>query len=240
MLINIENLKEFLKKATMNYYIENVRVSFDVEKDVVWTRMRSYTNHAATIIKIKNNIFKDVKEDIEMNFSSTKGELRPFLDLIDEEEVDFKLFDNKVILGNKLKLHFDDPMSISFLESEGPLKSLEYFINMPLKEDFFDKFNKIKKIGNRFNKVYFTIKDSILYIEATDKLNLYSNGISFEISKVDYADTFFCFDFISIKNFFDVVDENFTLKLAGVDEGGLLQAGNEDDSESYFLMSLID
>jgi hypothetical protein len=35
MNVNIENLKEVLKKATLNYKIDNVQLNYDEENDVV-------------------------------------------------------------------------------------------------------------------------------------------------------------------------------------------------------------
>ena len=99
MLINVENFKDFLKKATLNYYIDSVQVNYWKEGDVLKSSMVSKCSDVATILNIPNNIFKEANQDIELNFCAPKNDLKPFLDLIDSDEVKFKLHEKKIVLN---------------------------------------------------------------------------------------------------------------------------------------------
>jgi len=243
MLMNVEQFKNFVNKATLNYYIDSVQLNYDPDKDVIWSKMISASSEAATILSIPNNIFSDIKEDIQLNFCNPKTELKPFIELIDDEEVMLKLHKNKVVVNNNLKLHFDDPSVISVFNSDGPLDDIEYFTEITINNNFINNFKKIKKIGNRFGKVYFTVSDNVLYIETMDKNNSFSNGISFEIGNVDYKDLSMCFNYNILVNLFNVLGDEyneFTLKLAYIEEkeGGMIYVCR-GDQERYFLMSMV-
>ncbi|MFW6377419.1 MAG: hypothetical protein ACOCZ5_02285 [bacterium] len=202
--------------------------------------MIAASSEVATILNVPNNIFVDVKDDVQLNFCNPKTELKPFVELIDDEEVTLKIHKNKVILDNNVKLHFDDPSVVSVFNSDGPQDNIEYFVSFDINDEFINKFNKIKKIGNRFGKIYLTVKDKVLYIETMDKTNTYSNGISFDICETDNNDLTMCFDYQIFVHMMNVIDKNFKMKLSYIEEkeGGMIYTFN--DEEKYFLMSKVE
>lgn len=202
--------------------------------------MKTSTSNAAVILNMENDVFIDPKDDITLNFSAPKTEIRPFIELIDEEQVSISLHKNRMLINNQLKIHFDDPSVISTLESDGPLNNIEYFIDIDMDDEFFNKFKKIKKIGNRFGKIYITVSKNELYIETTDKTNAFSNGMNFKICDIENEDLSLCFDYVPFSNMMSVIDFGFKAKLASVDDGGLIYMKKEDGSENYFLMSFTE
>lgn len=243
MKVNVNEFRNFVQKATLNYTIDSININYDKENDKVWSKMISTTSDAVSILNVGNSIFTNVKDDVELNFCNPKTELKPYLDLIDDEEVEFKLHKNKIVLDKKVKIHFDDPSVVSTFGGNAPSDNIEYFVTLNVDEQFFNEFKKIKKIGNRFGKVYFTVTDNKLYLETMDKTNTYSNGISFELCDVDTNDLSMCFDYNLFCNLMNVVDdENFKIKLTYMEEreGGMVYLYNLDESEQYFLMSKIE
>jgi hypothetical protein len=113
---------------------------------------------------------------------------------------------------------------------------------MNIDDDFMESFNKIKKIGSKFGKIYFGVSDNQLYIETSDKQNRFSNGLKIELSDVVHDDLSMCFDFKNMTNVISILDGVFTCKFAYVAEQelGMLFIGNEDGSEKYYLMSRRD
>lgn len=240
MLVNIENFKNFVHKSTISYYIDSIQINYDKENNKVWSNMVSMFSDCVTILNIDNNIFDGVNENIELNFCNPKSELKPYLQLIDDEEVDFKLFKNKIVLDNRIKIHFDDPSVVSTFVSKMPLDNIEYFVTLNIDEEFFNNFRKIKKIGNRFGKIYFSVLQNKLFLETTDKTNTYSNGVSLYLCEVDSNDLTMCFNYNLFCNLINVIDdESFKMKLTYIEEkeGGMIYMYNINESEKYFLMT---
>jgi hypothetical protein len=199
--------------------------------------MIAASSEAATILNVPNNIFVDVKDEVQLNFCNPKTELKPFIELIDDEEVTLKIHKNKIVLDNSVKLHFDDPSVISVFNSDGPQDNIEFFVQFNINDEFINKFIKIKKVGNRFGKIYLTVKDKVLYIETMDKTITYSNGISFDICDTDMHDLTMCFGYQTFVHMMNVINQSFDMKLAYIEEkeGGMIYTFN--DEENYFLMS---
>jgi len=77
-----------------------------------------------------------------------------------------------------------------------------------------------------------------------DKTNAYSNGISFDICKVEQSDITFCFDYNNFVNMVVCMNgdyESFKMKIAYIEEseGGLVYV-LKGDEEKYFLMSKVE
>lgn len=203
--------------------------------------MKSAGNNAAVDLCIDNDTFFDIEDDLSFNFLTPKSDLKPFLELIENDVVDFYVSKNKMVINNQLKVHFDDPSVITTLDGDLKMESLDYFAEFELNNDFFQKFNKIKKVANKFGHIYITVENEKLYIETTDKMNEYSSGLKFELCSVEYDDIFLSFPHNAFGDMIEVVYEGFIANLAIVKEqGGLIYLRNEDDSERYFLMSEID
>ena len=97
MKVNVENFKNVLKKATLNNSIDTVQLLIGPQK--IKSKMISGDNTCITILDIDNNVV-DIKEELEFNFSEPSQQLLPYLNLIDEDEVEIIVKNEKIILKN--------------------------------------------------------------------------------------------------------------------------------------------
>lgn len=247
MKINIKNLTDFIKKSTLNHTIDSIQITFN-EKTAI-AKMVTPARNAVTILNVENNILWDIpkKDVVVFNFSEPNTNLIPFLNLIEDEFVDVKVSDNKITLkqGNlKSNIHFCSSIAVSTFDADGPKQNLEYFYTFELSDDFVKDFQKIKKIGNRFGKVYFTVEDNKFYIETGDKTSSAENNLRFELADVKCDDLTLLFDYKNVVNLFSVIDSNseYKISFSYVKEQklGMLFLERNDSSEKYYLMSVIE
>lgn len=246
MIINTSKFKEFLKKATINYCIDSIQLN--LTKDKVKSKMITSASDAISILDVPNEILPEMRstDTIVMNFSEPSTSIVPFLNLIDDnEESSLDMKDEKIVLvqgKQKSNIFFCAPQVVNTFEADEPRADINYFYEMNIDDDFMESFNKIKKIGSKFGKIYFGVSDNQLYIETSDKQNRFSNGLKIELSDVVHDDLSMCFDFKNMTNVISILDGVFTCKFAYVAEQelGMLFIGNEDGSEKYYLMSRRD
>lgn len=249
MIINTSELKDFLKKATLNFSIESVQLN--LKKDTVTSRMISSASDAMSILNLPNNILPQMKETdiLVMNFSEPNTNLIPYLNLIDDDiDTEVKIFDEKITLvqgKQKSNIFFCAPQVVSVFASDNVRSDVEYFHSITLDDDFVESFAKIKKIGAKFSKVYFGVENNVLYIETSDKQNRFSNGLRLDLCDVDYDNMSMCFDFKNVSNLMSVLGDRyneFTCNFAYVAEQelGMISVNNEDKSELFFIMSRRD
>jgi hypothetical protein len=172
----------------------------------------------------------------------------PFLNLIDEEEANIRVHQEKITLSvgrQRSNIFFCSPRVVSVFSAGGPLESVNYFLEMPVDDYFIDCFKKIKKVGTRFGRVYFNVEDNMLSIESTDKRSSVSNTLKFDLVEADFNDMTICFDFSNFSKLMSIVSndyENFVFKISYLEdrELGMVFMRKTDDSENYFLMSKVD
>jgi hypothetical protein len=246
MIVNTSELKTFLKKATLNYIINNVQIK--LSKDKAISKMISSSSDAISLLNLPNLILPEMKstDSLVMNFDEPNTNLVPFLNLInDNEETTIQIKDEKITLiqgKQKSNIFFCAPQVVSIFEAEAPRADISYFHQMEIDDDFYESFSSIKKIGSKFNKIYFGVSDNMLYIETSDKQNRFSNGLRIDLCEVDYQDMSMCFDFKNVVNVMSVLSDDFTANFAYVPDQslGMIFIGNEDNSERYYLMSRTD
>lgn len=241
MKVNVENFKSIIKKATLNNSIDTVQLLIDPQS--VKSRMISSDNTGIAILDMNNDII-NVKEELEFNFSEPAQQLLPYLNLIDEEEAEIIVKNEKIILkseGQKANLNFCSPTVVNVFQSEA--RETDYFLTLELDEDFINAFSKIKKISSRFGRIYFNVEDGIFSIETTDKSNKFSNGLKFDLEKIDGVDDLvLSFTAKNITDLMAVINsdfENFKLNFTYVPDAGvgLVFAESNDSSEKYYIMS---
>lgn len=266
MKINVKEFIKFVNKSTVNYLIESFQLNYNKEKNTVWSRLRSPSMKIASIIELPNTILSGMVDDVQFNFNNPKENLKPYLNLFDIDEVSLKISDNKIVLNKQVKLHFSDPSIISTIQKRNLEEIDDFFVSINLNEDFFNIFDKIKKVGNKFERIYFTVKDNELFIESTDKSNAYSNGIKFKLCDLEFEDIVFGFNYQFFSKLMTVLTENFKLNISDLGDGtnyqffsklttvltenfkleisdlgdgaGLLKCSNEN--EQYFLINEMD
>jgi hypothetical protein len=238
--VNVDEFKEVIRKATMNYSIPSVQLLIDGDK--VLSGMISESRDVITILEVENNVI-DMSDEVEFHFSEPSLNLIPFLNLIDEENADITIQREKIVLKSgqqRSNVHFCSPTIVSAFGSRSAREGTEYFITVEIDDDFLEAYSKIKKIGSRFGKVYFNVVNKKLSIETADKTNRFSNGLKFDLVETDMSDLTICFDYKNFVNLMSVIGTRpFKMSFAYIEEQdmGMLYASLEDESEKYYLMS---
>lgn len=241
MKINISNFKDVVIKSTLNFSIETLQLRFS---DRIQSDMLNGNGTSISILDIENNVL-DTNEELVFNFGDPSNNLIPFIALFDNEEVELSLTDlfMKFKDGQQMtKVGFCSDTAVRRLGTNN-VQNVEWFYEMGIDRRFIDQFEKIKKIGSRFGKVYFSVDNNRLFMETADKTNRYSNGVKFKLADIEMPDLSLAYVYNDIVNFFHCIqmdlDKNFTLKVSYDDEQGLgcVYAFSEQNSEKYALIS---
>jgi len=241
MELNVDALKNIIKKGTLNYIIESIGIK--VNSDRVKCNMISKDRNVILFLDKSNDVIEGLKDEVSLNFTEPNSKVKPYLDILDENIVPLTISDSRIRINKQLTINFDDESVCDVFGKDNPKSEFEFFHEFPIDETFMSNFDKIKKIGRKFEKIYFTVDDKKLYIETTDKTNAYSNGVKLEVCDVDYDDMSLCFVY---KNFIGLMSlintDDFVIKFSYVKESklGLIAIFNTDMSERYFLMSVLD
>ena len=249
MIINTSNFKEVLKKATLNFSIDTVQLN--LTKSKITSKMITAASDAITILNIPNEVLPSMKatDALVMNFQEPSNNIMPYLNLIDDtEETVINIKDEKITLvqgKQKSNIFFCAPQVVNVFDGDNLRPDISYFHTIDLDDDFVNAFSKIKKVGSKFNKVYFGVAENVLYIETSDKQNRFSNGLRVDICDVEHSELSMCFEFKNVVNLMAVLNgsySDFKCQFAYVEdqELGMLNLGNEDNSEVYYLMSKRD
>jgi hypothetical protein len=164
------------------------------------------------------------------------------------DDVNIKLSSNHISLnaaGQKSMLHFCSPILVPTFSGTGPKVQGDPIYTFKLDDDWINKMDKIQRIASKFKKIYFVVKDGKVLIEATDKLNNYSNGLELVLGDTTHLDVSLCFDFKSFSSVFKVLGseyEDFTMTVSTMTSmnAGLISFINDNESEKYFILSKED
>lgn len=241
MKLNVERLKDVLKKGTMNYIIDSIGLS--INKERVRCNMISSDRGALVFLNLPNDVIEGLKDEVTLNFTEPNNKVKPYLEILDDEVVPITISDSMIKINKQLKINFDDQSVISVYGRNDPKNDIDYFTTLAIDAEFMLNYKKIQKVGSRFGKVYFVIQDNKLYMESTDKTNSYSNSVKFYIADVKYQDLELCFKYKNFVNLMSLIDVGeFELSLCYVKDKkmGLIGVFKKDLSERYLLMSTMD
>jgi len=248
MIVDVKKLENLIRKATLDYTIETMQLTFDKEK--VRTKIFNTAEDTIVFLDIENDIMPITGDGVTVfNFIDPSKSIMPYLKLIDDEHADIQVKKEKIVLKSgrkKSNIFFCSPIIVKTFNRDDVKKGLEYFTSFKIGDDFVSDFNNLKKVGTRFGKIYLTITDNVLYMESTDKTNRFSNGFSFAIGEIEKNDLSMCFNYRNIINLIGVLNisgiDTFSINLAYLDERrlGIMYVTNEDNSERYYLMSKED
>lgn len=246
MKINLENFQTLLKKATLNFSIETLQLRFS---DVIESDMRSNDGNSISLLKVPNDVL-DTHEELSFNFSDVAQNVMPFIQLFDSNEIDLDLYDGSQGAGYMLMIDGRQKSRVSFCYPTVPKRlgtpdvkqDVDWFFEFSADDDFMKKFDKIKKIGARFGKVYLDVKDNKVYLETADKSNQHSNGLRFHLDDIEKNDLSICFSYKDMVNLVNVltVDKDFKAKFTYSEEQelGMVYVYAADMTEKYSLLGL--
>lgn len=240
MNINVNNLQGLIKKATLNYVIPSVNLTINGSQ--VISKMRSQGNSVVVCLDLPNDIITDLPDTVEMNFDEPNLNVKPYLNLIDNDVVQLSVNDAGLILKDgrqKTNLFFCMPSTVTTFSGNTP--ALTPFHTIDLNDEVKGYFDKIRKIAGSFQVVYFTVRDKKFYIEATDRSNRYVNGISFELADVDTHNLDICVEYKNFNALLQVIEANFTnfkvsFSWLVAQEAGMVSFERNDGKEKYYLM----
>lgn len=244
MNINVNNLQSVIKKATLNYVIPSVHLN--VSEGQVTSKMRSGSRTVVISLNLPNDVITDLPDTVDFNFDEPNVNVKPYLNLIDSDicqltvnEAGLKLKDGR----HKTDLFFCMPSTVTTFTGNEP--ETPSFYELTLDETVKHQFDKIRKIAGKFEVVYFSVKDKKFIIEATDRTNRYTNGISFELATVDHPDVDICLDYKNFNALLQVIDDSFTQFSAKftwmeAQEAGMVSFEKNDGSEKYYILHKLE
>ena len=245
--INLLEFQNLLRKATLNFSMDNVGIN--IKSDTYRVGMRN--SNAIVILNGSNNIISGIAptDTWGLNFSEPQKNVKSYFDLIipdENNEATIEMKNEKLIVKSntqKINLFFCSDHLISRFDREGPKVDGDTVFEFVITQDFVDTFNLVKKVAGGFGKIYFTIEDGIVNIETTDKTNTFANGMKMVIGSTEYNDVSVCFDFKSINNVMTLLNGDateFTIRLGYIPSsmGGAASFIKSDGSEKYYLLSM--
>jgi hypothetical protein len=246
MKINLENFQNLLKKATLNFSIETLQLAFS---ENIESQMRSNDGNSISILNVPNDVL-DTTEELSFNFNDVAQNVMPFIQLFDSNEIDLDLYEGSQGAGYMVLIDGSQRSRISFCFPTVPKRlgtpdvkqDVDWFYEFLIDEDFMKKFDKIKKIGARFGKVYFNVVEKKFILETADKTNSHSNGLRFELAEIDRPDLSICFSYKDVVNLMSVIklEKNFKAKFTYSEEQelGMTYVYAADMTEKYSLLGL--
>ena len=248
--INVVLFLDLLKRASCNYSIENVKMVFTSTSYRVGLRGQN----SLIILSGDNDIISDIapEDEWELNFSMVQKNIKPYFDLIiadDAGQVEIIMKEDKVIMksltNQTVDLHMCVSRTIDTYDRDTPKDNGEVVYETPISEQFIDTYQIIKKIASGFGKVYFSVKDGELFIEATDKTNSVTNGIIMKIGDTDYQDLSIPFEFKTFNNILTLVNgdyEQFSFRIGFIPKvnGAIVSFIKDIDgiTEKYYQLSI--
>lgn len=243
MNLNIKNFRKVVTKGTMNFGIETLQLRFNEGR--ITCNMLSRNGTSIAILDVENNVV-DIDEELVWNFSEPATDVIPFINLIDSDSVDLileRLFMKLKDGDRTTKIAFCSENAVRRLGTDD-VQNTEWFFEMSIDINFINNFEKIKRIGARFGKVYLVIKDQSLYIETSDKTNMYSNGYKVKLANdIDMPDLSLAYVYTDVVNLFHCIEmdleKNFTMKIEYKEDQGLgcIYALSDQGEEKYSLIS---
>ena len=247
MIVNVKKFEDVIRKCTINHLIDYVQLN--ISSDAITAKLINSEKNAIAILNLPNDTFLEMKKgnNLEFNFDEPASQVIPYINLFDMEEAIIEEKKDKIQLVSgslKTKITLCQPQENKIFGADAPKAGNKPFVTIKVNDTFKEAYNKIKKIAPKFNKVYFTVDDGVLYIETTDKTNPASNGIKVDVfSCVDETNKTICFPFKNFNSVMSVVgDDEYSLGIYYIEQAdmGMISFVKEDESEKYYVFSVKD
>ncbi len=245
MNINVNNLQSTIRKATLNYIIPSVHLN--ISGDKVISRMRSQGNSVVIDLNLPNDIISDIPDSIDISFDEPNVNVKPYLNLIDNDIVNLSVNDAGMILKDgrqRTNLFYCMPSTVTTFTGDTP--NIPAFHEIILTDEIKKQFDKIRKIAGKFEVVYFTVRDNRFFVETTDRTNRYANGITFELASLENTPNLdICLEYKNFNSLLQVIDSNFTGFKANfiwmeAQSAGMVFFERLDGREKYYLLQKME
>lgn len=241
MKINLKELKNIIKKSSMNYSIEDIQLIID--KENVVSRMSSNDGTFHVFINKNNNIISEAKDTIKLNLQNPKGTLLRFVETIKENEVDFSFNEQNIKIKSgpkQMKLLLCHDTKVNTFERK--MKEVDFNGEIEIDEEMMNIFFDIKKIGYIFNKIFLIGKDGKLFIETSNRnYTDLTDNYKIEIGNTD-KEFVMMFETKTFSNMLTCLDNDkkyvFRYFFHEERNGGIMDIVDNDNSERYTIVSL--
>lgn len=244
MELNKKNFEDLIKKATFNFIIPTICITFF--KGKTYSRMTTPDNNIVVVIEKPNEEVSPDDKSLELTFMDPVQNVKPFVSLFDEEFLTLKTTSSKVTLSTgsqKTTIQQCDPQFVTTFTAD-ITEGLDYIFTLDINDEVFTNLQKISKIGSRFENLYVTVEDKKLYVETTDKTNSHSNGVSVLLGDIDFDNFEVKF---GVKNYTALInliknsllDYQLKVVYSKEHEMGMLVVESTNGYEKYFMLPLI-
>lgn len=245
--VNLLEFQDVLKRSTLNFSIDNVKMTFGATTYKVGMR----SSNAIVILRGENKVISGISDnDVwELMFSDPQRNVKSYFDLIipdENDEADIQMKNEKIIVKSgkqKSNLFFCDERVTTRFDGDGPRTMGDEIFSIDISQDFVDTYNLVKKVASGFKKIYFNVEDGEVSVESTDKTNTYSNGMKMQVGTSEYEGSVsVCFDYKTFNNVMTLLNgdaEDFQFRIGYIEQsqGGMASFIRKDESEKYFIMT---
>lgn len=241
---NVKALENYIKRATLNYCIEHIQLN--IRKDEIISKLVSSSRECVTLFRKPNDILMGLSDTdfVSWNWKEPANSFTPFIHTLTEEVVPIEFDAQKVVFKegkSKLRISLSIEDTKHILKQKLDFSKIDIFHEFTIDEEFFEAYNRIKKIAARFSKFYLTVKNNELFLETADKTNCFSNELNTKLCDVKYQDMFLNFDFKSFSSLMVLInpEDNYTMKLHynTTSRLGMLFILSENEEEIFWLVS---
>jgi len=243
--VHVIKFLNLLQKATLNWSIPHVRISFS--KDTYRVGMNG--GNAKLFLNGVNDIITGIPsaDEREMNFQDAVKNVKAYLSIILPDAdgfADIQIKDEKIIIksGNQKTQCFFCSSHIPTVFDKMPKDIGNEIVNFDIDEEFVTAYSLIKKVAGGFGKVYFGVDDGSLFMEAGDRTSPHTNNMTIKLQESPSDDMFVCFDFKSFNDIMtlmgnDAYNFSFRLGYQPLRKSGLISI-TKGEEEIYLLVSL--
>ncbi len=244
--VHIEKFIELLQKATLNWSIPHVRVTF--AKNHYKVGMKG--SNSLLLLSGENDIITGISDtdEWEMNFQDAIKNIKAYISIVipdDDGFADIQMKNEKIIIksGNqKSQCFFCSDTIPTIFSKDGPNSIGDEVVNFMIDDEFIVAYNTVKRVASGYKKIYFGVQDGHFFIEAGDRTSPHTNNVLMTLQETDMSDMFVCFEYKSLNDIMKLIigdAYNFSFRLGYLPSrsSGLVSFIKEG-SEVYYLLSL--
>jgi hypothetical protein len=236
--LNVNKFKDLMKRGTVNYAIETVKMVFT--KESATTSMRGV--NLISQVRVPNDILLGLKTADEIDFCFVKptDNVLPYLEILRSEMVDTSIEDSHIELKENpyiVKISLVHPSVITAFDINHK-PDINFFVEFSLTDEFLNFLSKTKNISP---DIYMGSKGGFLYVRAGGPAGELNSEISLNLVETTFKEIELTFNYKSFLSMISLLNQSFVLSCAYDDdqEIGILRAENPAVTETYYLMSRI-